>query len=108
MVDKTKLKRVSEVYKSEPFYPELDKVEKEAIMGQDMIIQDARMMRDWHSEFGTSDFCLLKLEDLETGKQVTTSVGGVAVVSVVDRLIKERRLPIIGKIILEKAYYEIV
>lgn len=76
------------------FHTDLEKVEKEEIIGVPIIIFDARVIDDWDSDFGTTKFALVAFEwkDYE-GKKSTTLLGGKAVVRQVEKLLKLRKLP---------------
>jgi hypothetical protein len=74
------------------FYPELSRVDKEALIGVNFKLRDARVIEDWDGEFGTSSFALLLVED-EEGRRSTTSCGGKAVLRQVEKLLKFGKLP---------------
>lgn len=108
-----KAKRVSDVIGDGKvsFYPDLPKVKVEDILGKDVMIMDAKIMRDWEGEWGKSSWCLLWVQDAETGEGSTTKCGGVVLVKRVQELIDQKCFPIIGAIVMETGgefpYYNI-
>lgn len=74
------------------FHSDLDRMDKEELIGLPVILWDARIIDDWDSNFGTSQFTLLAVE-LEDGKRVTTLCGGKAVVRQIGKLQKLNKLP---------------
>ena len=75
------------------FFPDLQKIKKEELIGADFVILAGKIIEDWDSEYGNSSFSLLKVR-LGDGMEVTTLVGGKAVVKQVSKLLRERRLPV--------------
>ncbi|MBA7697486.1 hypothetical protein ES703_106151 [subsurface metagenome] len=71
-------------------------------------------MKDWPSEYGkgTSDWCLIQVQDLETGENFTTKCGGVVLVKRMVELLGRKCLPIVGSIVMqggsERPYYNVV
>lgn len=97
------------------FYPEYAQIDLAAILGKDVMLMDARVMKDWPSEYtarGIADWCLLQIQDLETGTNYTTKCGGVVLVKRVSELIARKAMPIIACIVTqgdaEKPYYNII
>lgn len=74
------------------FHEDLPKMNKEELLGANMVICDARVIDDWDGQWGTSQFALLLVE-LEDGRRVTTLMGGKAVVRQVGKLLKRNKLP---------------
>ena len=75
------------------FFPELPKMEQEALMGLTIVIQAARVFNDWDSQFGTSAFALVKFT--LDGKEATALLGGRVIVKHVNKLLAvPRGLPV--------------
>jgi len=74
------------------FAPDLPQVSKERLIGVVVKLEDAVIVEDWDSQFGTSDFALLKLQ-LRDGQEVTCLIGGKAIVKAVRLFIKHREFP---------------
>lgn len=113
----TKLKRASDIIGdgSINFYPDLEKVDLEDVLSKDLILMDAKVLRDWPSEYsstGKADWCLLYFQEEATGREFTTKCGGVVLVKRVADLLARKVLPVIACIKTqgdaEKPYYNIV
>ncbi len=114
MEDQVKVKRVTDVIGdgSINFYPELPQKPLKDYLGKDVMIMDAKILRDWEGDFGRSDWCLLQLQDMETSENFTTKCGGRVLVKRMAELQSRKALPIVGAIVTqgdsEKPYYNIV
>ena len=78
------------------------------------MIMDARIMKDWKSDYGTgtSDWCLIQAQDIETEENFTTKCGGVVLVKRMTELITRKAFPIVGSIVMQgdsdRLYYNII
>lgn len=117
MKDKeTKEKRVSDVIGDGKidFYPDMPRTDLEDVLGRDIMIMDARIMKDWKSDYGNglSDWCLIQYQDRESGENYTTKCGGVVLVKRMAELISRKAFPIVGSIVTqgdsERPYYNIL
>lgn len=112
----TDLKRVSDVIGTGEieFYPEYPRKDlDDGVLGKDWVIMDVDIMRDWKSEYGgTSDWCLICIQDPETGENYTTKCGGVVLVKRMAELKARKAFPIVGAIVMkgdsERPYYQII
>ena len=114
MSDQVQEKRVSSIIGdgSINFYPEMPQKPLKDYLGKDVMVMDARVLRDWEGDFGRSDWCLLQLQDMESGENFTTKCGGKVLTKRVSELITRKALPIVGAIVTqgnsERPYYNIV
>jgi len=114
MVEQAKVKRVTDIIGdgSINFYPELPQRPLKDYLGKDVFIMDARILRDWEGDFGRSDWCLLQLQEINSGENFTTKCGGKVLTKRVAELLSRKALPIVGAIVTqgdsEKPYYNIV
>lgn len=95
------------------FYPDLDQIEVSQILDKPYRVVDAMIVRNFKGgEFGVSDFSLLLVEDIETGKQSTTLAGGQVLVERIQEVLDKKLFPLIGTIVKVKSrrdyeYYNI-
>lgn len=114
MNEQVKAKRVSDVIGdgSISFYPELPQRSLKDYLGKDVMLMDARILRDWEGDYGRSDWCLLQLQDINTGDNFTTRCGGKVLTKRVSELLARKALPIVGAIVTQgdtdKPYYNII
>lgn len=109
-------KRVSDVIGDGKidFYSDLPQRDLEDIIGKDVMFMDARIMRDWKSDYGkgTSDWCLIQAQDIATGENFTTKCGGIVLVKRMAELLGRKCFPIVGAIVMqgdsERPYYNIL
>jgi hypothetical protein len=94
------------------FHDDLARIDFKDLVGKEVVLEDARIMRGWHSQFGDSlrDWCLLQVA--VEGVPFTTKCGGVVLVKRVEELIRRKALPILATITLEgdseRPYYNII
>lgn len=114
MVD---MKRASDIIGdgSIDFYKELPTVDLKEILGKDIVLVDARIMKDWESEYGKSDWVLMyglnnDIEGLPS--DFTTKCGGKVLVRRVGELIARKALPCIVSVVTQgsedRTYYNIL
>lgn len=111
-----KAKRVTDVIGDGKinFYPDYPQRDIEELLGKDVMIMDVRIMRDWKSDYGTgtSDWCLIQAQDMESGEDFTTKCGGVVLVKRMAELLGRKCFPIVGAIVMqgdsERPYYNIL
>lgn len=80
------------------FYRNLPRTELKTIIDTQVRIVDAQVVREWDGQFGQSSFCLLLIENIETGAQSTTLCGGRALVKQVQKALDLKALPLLGTI----------
>lgn len=110
-----KVRRVSDIIGDGTinFYPEYTQRDISEVLGKDFMLMDARIMKDWKSDYGngTSDWCLLAMQDLDTGENFTTKCGGVVLTKRITELLARKALPTVGCIFMQgdsdRAYYNI-
>lgn len=74
------------------FAPDLPQISKERLIGVVVKLEDAVIVEDWDSQFGTSDFALVKLQMKDT-TEYTCLLGGKAIVKAMRLSIKRREFP---------------
>jgi hypothetical protein len=82
------------------FYPEFPRIEWSSLVGQTFIIKQAKIVEDWNSSFGTSDFPLFRVL-LEDGRECTTLGSGVAILNQARKLLNMRLLPVKCKLTMQ-------
>jgi hypothetical protein len=85
------------------WYPNLPRIDKLQLFGNNFIIQDAKPISDWDSEFGTSSFFLVKIKLISDGQECTCIMGGVALMKQLHRLVDARKLPVAASISINKS-----
>ncbi len=86
------------------FYPDLERVDKCQLLACNFIIQDVKRIDDWDSEFGTTSFYLVKLSIPEDGgREVTTILGGQAILKQLKKLSDARRFPVAASLAVVKS-----
>lgn len=109
-----KVKRVSDIIGdgSIDFYPDYPRIEVEDILGKDIMLMDAKILRNWPSDYGNgkSDWCLMQVQ--VDGVDYTTKCGGVVLVNRVAELQARRAMPLLATIRMQgdsdRPYYNIV
>lgn len=111
------MKRASDIIGdgSIDFYKEMPQVELSEILGKDMVLMDARILRDWDSEYGKSDWCLMYMrnQDVEgLPSEFTTKCGGKVLVRRIGELQARKSFPCIVSVVMQgnedKPYYNIL
>lgn len=100
-------KRFADVNEKIDFFPELEKVDMKDLIGQEITVLDAKLIRDFDGQFGKHDFMIIKLSHL--GAEVTTATSGMVLIKRIMSAKENRRLPLVG--VIEKPagkpYYDI-
>lgn len=91
----TQFKSYEEVYAEKPFHPEVtEKMELMAIMGDRVLLRDARIFKDWEGEYGVSSWCLMLIELPDTHDKFIVKGSGKALPRQVERALRDRKLPL--------------
>jgi hypothetical protein len=77
------------------FFPELEKYDSEALVGETFKLVAAKLIDGWDSVYGSSSFVLAKIQLID-GKEVTTLLGGKVVVKQVRKLLQQRSFPVVA------------
>ena len=76
----SEIKRVTDIIGTGDieFHSDLPRMDLEDIIGEDYVFCDALIMKDWDTEYGKSDWCLLHLKkpDVSDDSGFTTKCGG--------------------------------
>lgn len=78
------------------FYKDLPRVDKNSIIDIQVKVLHAQIVKDWESDYGSSDFCLLHIGYMDSENEATTLVGGVAIVKTVKKALESKALPLLG------------
>jgi hypothetical protein len=80
------------------FHDDLEKVSLQQLLDVPFVILEVKFIEGWQSQFGDSDFCLIRgtLEETGVGKEFTTLCGGEVVLKRVKQLIAKRAIPILA------------
>lgn len=106
---KSKYKSFSEVFGDGEFHPDLPKVPFKHCLDTEFIMFEAKILRDFNSEFGKHDCGLMLLAPVsnETEK-FTTICSGIVVLERLEKAIKERRLPMLcTPVFVDQNYYNL-
>ena len=98
---------VSEAIGQEPFYPDSERRELASLLDSPYILQDARIVEQFETAFGVSDFALLLLVDAD-GAEFTTLCGGMVVVKKVRQVIEGKLFPLMATLVKTERYYDII
>lgn len=77
------------------FAPGVPRCPKEYLLGVVVKLEGAVLFEDWDSDFGTSDFALVRFQ-LQDGRRFTTLLGGQACVKSARVWIKQKAFPRLG------------
>jgi hypothetical protein len=105
-------KRFADVNEKIEFHNEVDKVEFEAIIGSEITILEAKVIRDFDSKFGRHDFMIVYASATASDGSIakfTFGTSGMVLIKRIMRAQELRWLPLTGTIMkpLDKSYYDI-
>jgi len=93
------------------FHPDLPRIPFKELLDKETLIEDATIIKDFSSDWGTHDLALLrvKLND----KSTTTASSSSVVVKKISELITKQSFPLYGKLIKRKSasgreYFDII
>ena len=106
---KSKYKSFSEVFGDGEFYPDLPKVPFKECLDHDFVMFEAKILRDFNSEFGKHDCGLMLLAPVDNeDEKFTTICSGIVVLERLEKAIKERRLPMLcTPVYVDNNYYNL-
>lgn len=102
-----KTKTFKEVMPVIEFYPDLPKRSLSTVVDTTHEITDAKIVEEFESQFGKSDFALLLMTDPKDGTQFTCLAGGMVVVKKVRYALEHKLFPLYGTITYNGTYYDI-
>lgn len=85
----TEHRKIEDVLKPKPFYPDLPKTPKDDIVGIPVILHDWTIVKGWNSqEYGNSTFALIAYSVTldSTGPEFTTLISGLTVIKKLSEL----------------------
>ena len=105
-------RRFGDVNEKIEFYPELEKLEFDAIQNEEITVIDAKLIRDFDSKFGKHDFMIIHFSMLaDDGKaaEFTTATSGQVIIKRIKTAQEKKQLPLTGVIDKPdgKPYYDI-
>lgn len=105
-----KFKSFSERFGDGEFYPDLPKVDFKTLVGLGIIVWEAKILRNFRSEFGIHDAGLMLCSPIENEfEQFTTINSGTVVLERLERAIKERALPMTAVVhYVNDTYYNLL
>ena len=109
MTKGTKYKSFTEQYGSDEFYPDVPQLDIASIIGKPYVIGDAKIVEDFDGKFGTHDFAILLIVDTETGDKLGTVItSGQVVLKKIRKALSENMLPLVGTLVREQRYYNLI
>ncbi|KKM77230.1 hypothetical protein LCGC14_1372220 [marine sediment metagenome] len=102
-----KLRTFLDVLGGAEFYPDLPRVDFSELIDRPIIVQEAMVIEDFTSKFGTHDCMLIRLE--LDGQPFTTITSGQVVMKRIVKAQREGLLPLQGTFVKgDKDYYNIL
>ncbi len=90
-----KLKSFTDVFGDGEFYPDLPKIDFKELLNRTLILEDAKILRDFNTEYGKHDAALMMFSNPENEEEkFTTICSGQVVLERIDRAIKNRAIPL--------------
>ena len=89
------------------FYPELPRMVWKQLVGEEIIIQDAKVIVGMKSKLGIHDVVLIKARLSSGGDMFTTITSGEVIVGKCKRLLDQNVMPVIATVI-KGNYYNLV
>lgn len=91
-----KLKSFTDVFGDGEFYPDVQKVDFKDILDNTYVLEDAKILRDFTTEYGKHDAGLMLMANTDNAdEKFTTICSGQVVVERLERAIKQRVMPIL-------------
>lgn len=78
------------------FHTDLPRMELSDVADEELVILDAIVIDNFHSQYGTQDFTLIHAKSGET--EFTTICSGAVVVEKIRELLKKRAFPVLATI----------
>jgi len=103
-----KNKRFSDFTPKLDFHNDLPRAVIGDILGQDIEVKDCFLIPNFKTDYGVHDCLLVHFADCGDGKEYTTITSGQVLIKKITGAKNDGNLPLIGRIILEKNYYDIV
>src|SRR4030042_2232590 len=93
------IKTFGEAVGGTQFYPDLPKLPLVDALDRQWLIEDAKIVKDFKSQFGVTDFALLKIVNPHDTKEIYTTIcGGAVVIGRIATAINKGLLPLLGTI----------
>lgn len=97
------------------FYPDTPKVAFSELINHQFLLLDAKILKDFNSQYGKHDAALLLLapaddpEQIETDSQFTTICSGSVVVERVNQALSRKMLPLLcTPVFVDDKYYNLL
>lgn len=104
-----KYRSFSEVFGDGEFYPDVPKIDFKECLDKEFILFDAKILKDFNSQFGRHDCGLMLLAPADKeGEKFTTICSGQVVLERLTKAIAERRLPMLcTPVYVNEQYYNL-
>jgi len=107
-----KYKTFSETFGDGSFYPDLPKIPFTDLLNQEIVVLEAKILRDFNSQFGKHDCALIMafpVNDQREEARFTTICSGQVVLERIDQSIKRRLLPLVATpTYVDEKYYNLL
>jgi len=105
----TKMKNFTDQYGSDDFYSDAPQLDIASVLGKQFVIKAAKIVEDFDGKFGTHDFAVLCLADIETHEIVGTVItSGQVVLKKIRKALADGVLPLVGTLVKDQRYYNII
>jgi len=101
-------KQIGEIFPANKFYPDSPKVKLAELIGQVVQFIDARIIEDFDTKYGKHDMVIIAYNNGVDSEIATTVCSGIVILKKFRKLILEKQFPIIGKIVNDANYYDVV
>ena len=108
---RAKYKSFTDVFGDGTFYPDVPKIEFKECLNKPFVMFDAKILHDFKSaEFGTHDAGLMLLAPAKNEtEKFTTICSGQVLLQRLERVIKERKLPMLcTPVYVDNKYYNLL
>lgn len=101
-----RLARFSDYALKVDFHQECARKAFKDLIGKEITVLDALVLKDFRSKVGVHD-CMIIYFDL-SGNKFTTITSGEVVIDKITRAQKDNLLPLLGKVVHDERYYDIL
>lgn len=97
---------VSEVLGIKPFYPDKPRADFRTLLDETVIIDDAMIIEDYESEYGTHDLALFLFHPVGSNDAMTSACSGQVVVKKLRQLAERDLFPVTAVFHRNNRYYD--
>ncbi len=109
------LKSFTDVFGQGDFYADLPKIDFKDLVtsGKQLILEDAKILKDFHTELGTHDCALMMFSEVENEENKFTTINsGLVIVERIKQALANRRLPLMATPVMvqgaRSSYYNLI